>query len=54
MDYARMRWGLYLLVLRREYGNIFYRGARGIIFPYSLLRTGKSMESSCANTGSDF
>ena len=36
VDYARMRWGFFLLVLRREYGNIFYRGARGIIFPYSL------------------
>ena len=26
-----------LLVLSREYGNIFHRGYRGVIFPYSPL-----------------
>ena len=28
-----------LLVLSREYGNIFHRDDIGIIFPHSLLRT---------------
>ena len=32
---------LYLLVFCEEYGNIAYTACRGIIFPYSPLRTSK-------------
>ena len=45
---------LSLLALRREFGDILYRGHIsyvGVVFPYSLLETSKSLYVSTVDQG---